>query len=183
MRKYIFAAALIVSMSAQATETQVFGFPIGGKLGYEIRACKGTKLEARMCWVSSPSKLQGGARMGHVLLPDGNLPEWAINNFTAVSIEKDGMLREIKMELFRARPKDALEISSSISQRFGLPTGHIATGNIVSWTWRLKDITIEYYCNINENCYLRFGSTYIAEDDKRRIEAQRAKDAARPKTP
>ena len=183
--RFVIAAVLVtpvVVLNALAQpQSKLLGIPFGEKL--PLAQCPAKTDKARSpCWIDRPFFYKPtGSKSGYVHLPNSEeRPEWAAHAMFQIIQDKDGRVQELKVNTFSS--KDRIQISESISKRFGTPIQSELRRSDVSWaTWRSAEGHVEMRCR--DECWIEF-RTPAAQAARESELAERAKmNAPRPKAP
>lgn len=134
--------------------SQVFGISLGERPTIKITRCRGLNPpEKGVCWLGQPRSSPRFGSSGDVLLPERVTPAWADAANISMKTTPDGKLAELSFNL--GERCKSLEIESSVSRRFGLPTMDTAfsrNGRAIQWSNSPILIRLEYaypdYCMV-----------------------------------
>ena len=160
---------------------KLLGVPFGERL--TLTQCPFNTNNAKApCWIDKPFLYKPtGSKSGYVYLPNANeRPEWAENVMFEISQDKDGKVQEIKVHTFRSQNK--LQISESISKRFGKPMQDELRSSEASWAaWRSTEGSVEMRCT--DECWIEFRTPVAQAEKEAELSARARANAARPKAP
>jgi hypothetical protein len=177
----VLATAVAAPNAMAQPQSRLLGVPFGDKLALAQCPTNTDKAKAP-CWIDRPFLYKPtGSKSGYVHLPNAEeRPEWAAHAMFQISLDKDARVQELKVNTFSSQNK--IQISESISKRFGRPIQDELRRSDVSWaSWRSTEGYVEMRCK--DECWIEF-RTPTAQTARDAELAERAKvNAARPKAP
>lgn len=183
MRLLLLGLLIMSFMPAQAEIVQIFGLPLGGKPHPAIKICKLDEIgsEKALCLVSKPFVSKDGSKLGVLSIPEKNLPRWAAHSSPEISLEKDGTISAIA---FSTKNSELSNIVSSISLRFGSPSGSNSIGTrIPSVSWQLDNIFIHVTQWGERCCDVDFRTPGDIAKQKAYWAEHNKNEASRPRSP